>query len=686
MAMLLVLSACFLSSCKRKDDDKDEPQSGEFVPVLRFAVTSDVHVRSTSNDYGSRAMLDGFLNSAYAYASGEEYSALDGIFIVGDLTQDGKTGEYDILMSSLSMYTTDSTYVRMVMGNHELHGFGRGDERFTPENIAKSTERFKTKLGYESENSHKVINGYHFITLANDSYETHNFYSDESLAWLKGEIEAAMADDPAGNKPIFVMNHEPPYGDVRGFTGGDTKLGELLRNYPRVVDFSGHTHRSIIDPQSIWQDGFTAIGTGSLSYLGLNMAGHPTLDNNGTAAIDDMGGYIGGASNGERNGAMYYIVEVDASNNIRLKIYDLLTGGFYGEPITFRVGDEPVFTPDRAERSVAPAFGEGAAIEVLSADYNYPLVKFSTPTSGDLTQYYRIELWGDGDAEPAAVSYRLADIHKAADPPATLTVPLRGYTKAGAYTVKIYAINCWAKESAPLVGSITIGEPTLEGDILKTVFDTNGTASSGGESLISLGLGGVTFDEELGRNVASFGGTNGYKFTGIANYYDRIGYAVSLEAYFKVGEGVEENVAIASNTNSSGFGLVRLSDGTLRFNYSVNNGGGRSYLSANTAPGTASEGEWVHAVAVVGGGQIKIYVNGEQAELYNADGVSIGNYLDCSGRLFEAPTGLASALVVGGDISSSGGMETGFIGDIAALNVFSRALTDAEVAELYTNR
>lgn len=717
LLLIAALSLSVLSSCKAPDDgkdsgstdapdddktpddtpdaggddnggDKEPPISGgaTFVPVLRFAITSDVHVRSTSNDYGSSEKFKAFITGAYQYAHAEEYNKLDGLFVVGDLTQDGKTAEYGIVKNIIMYNSYPETVIRMVMGNHEFHAYGKGDERFNAENIAKSTERFKSELGYESEDSHHVINGYHFISIANDSYESRNYYDAESLAWLKGEIEAAMADDPTSDKPIFVMQHEPPHSDVRGFTGGDTELGELLKNYPRVVDFSGHTHRSILDPQSIWQDGFTAIGTGGLAYLGFNMAGHPTLDNSAVAATDGEGGYIGGASNAERTGAMYYIVEVDGENNIRLKIYDLLTGGFYGEPITFKVGEgeEEIFTPARAERSAAPSFSADAKIEVISTDYNYPLISFSTPTSGDLVQYYRIELWGEG-SEAEVVFYRLGLMHLAANMPTVATSPIRGITHGGEYAIKIYAVNCWGKESEPLCGSITVDEPNLIPDILNTEFKTDGAAANGESELTKLGGGAtVVYDGELGKNVASFSGASGYKFSGIKDYYDRIAYAVTMEAYFRVGEGLTDSVAIASNNNSAGFGLYRLADGGIRFNYSVNNGGGRKYLNANTAPGAAAEGEWVHVVAVCNGSDIRIYVNGALATLYDDDGAEIGETLDCSGRLFEAPSGFAAALVVGGDISSGGGLESGFVGDIAALNIYSRALTADEVGELYS--
>ena len=232
IALILILSTLFLVACKdknptvecdgnHKDNDgnlvcdlcgeaisaeQPEEQPGEypdsFLPVLRFAITSDVHVRSTANDYGSRKKLESFLASAYKYAeSYTPYTALDGVFIVGDLTQDGKTDEYNISLGVFGENIKEGTTLRVTMGNHEMHAYGSGDARFTADNIAKSTARFISELGYESEDWHAVINGYHFISIANDTYETRDFFNEETLAWLKGEIEAAMADDPTDSKP-----------------------------------------------------------------------------------------------------------------------------------------------------------------------------------------------------------------------------------------------------------------------------------------------------------------------------------------------------------------------------------------------------------------------------------------------------------------------------------------------------
>lgn len=658
-----------------------------FSPVLRFAITSDVHVRSTSNDYGSREKLVRFIGSAYEYSEAQEgYDALDGLFIVGDFTQDGKTAEYSIVQDLLGRMVDSETTVGITMGNHEFHAYGTGDDRFIAENIAKSTDRFKEAFGYDSEDWHKVINGYHFISIANDSYETRNFFNDDTINWLRGEIEAAMADDEASDKPIFVMNHEGPLSTVRGFTSGDAKLGELLKSYPRVVDFSGHTHRSILDPQSIWQDGFTAIGTGGLAYLGYNLAGHPTLDNSAVTACDDEGDFIGGGSAGTRTGAMYYIVEVDAENNIRLRIYDILTESIYGEPIVFRVGEgEPeVFTSDREERSIAPVFPEDAKIEVISSDYNYPIISFSTPTGGDLTQYYRIELTLEGSDAPDIVFYRLGCMHNAAKGLTKASTPIRGHKQSGTYNIKIYAVNCWAKESLPLEGEITIAEKSMTPDILNTVFNIEGTAANVTAPLTKYGSPTVAHDEELGRNIASFNGNSGYKFDGIKDYYSKIIHSLSIEAYFRPGE-TESAMSIGSNTNSAGFGINRTADGRIRFMIRFNNGASR-YLTVSTDAGVAPVGEWTHVVVVYDNAEgVMIYIGGERAELYDEDGNAQGSVVGCSGRLFQAPSGAAAALIVGGDISSSGKVESGFIGDIAVYNLYSRPLTEDEAMELYSS-
>jgi hypothetical protein len=205
---------------------------------------------------------------------------------------------------------------------------------------------------------------------------------------------------------------------------------------------------------------------------------------------------------------------------------------------------------------------------------------------------------------------------------------------------------------------------------------------NGDELLSAVGNPTISYDEELARNVASFDGNDGYKFGAIKDYYDEFYYSLTMEAYFKPDADIETAVAIGSNTNSSGFGLSRSVDGSIKFLYGYNNGAKR-YFSVRTAANTSLPDEWMHVVVSVDLDYVRMYINGEQVTLYDDDGKELGEKGSRTGLLFDAPSGKAQAFVVGGDISSSGGIESGFIGEIAAMNIYSLPLTAEEVALLY---
>ena len=114
---------------------------------------------------------------------------------------------------------------------------------------------------------HKVINVFHFIGLS-DSDTDGIHYTQKQIHWLKEQLDAAVAEDH--NKPIFVTHYEHNYNTVYGSEpyagGGVSYFKATLQKYPQVVDFYGHSHYPLNDPRSIWQSGFTAIGTGVLAY------------------------------------------------------------------------------------------------------------------------------------------------------------------------------------------------------------------------------------------------------------------------------------------------------------------------------------------------------------------------------------------------------------------------------------
>ena len=93
-----------------------------------------------------------------------------------------------------------------------------------------------------------------------------NLISDTK--WFEKKIKIALEDNDT--KPIFVTTHFPPYNTVYGsLEWGNKILAECFKKYPQIINFSGHSHYSLIDERSIYHKDCTAIQTQSLSYIEL---------------------------------------------------------------------------------------------------------------------------------------------------------------------------------------------------------------------------------------------------------------------------------------------------------------------------------------------------------------------------------------------------------------------------------
>ncbi|MEG0229602.1 MAG: hypothetical protein RR640_03255, partial [Oscillospiraceae bacterium] len=69
---------------------------------------------------------------------------------------------------------------------------------------------------------------------------------------------------------IFFTQHEHLPNTVYGSEDwSDGTLYDILKNYPQIVTFSGHSHFTLIDERSINQKDFTSLGTSTLKYMEL---------------------------------------------------------------------------------------------------------------------------------------------------------------------------------------------------------------------------------------------------------------------------------------------------------------------------------------------------------------------------------------------------------------------------------
>ena len=465
--LFLIVAMVFSTACKpAAPQNPTEPTTSQPTqaviptgfdkPILRFAVTSDVHIREASNNFESHNRLATFMSTAYAYSDAQtNYNKLDGIFFIGDISNGGTKEQQTYFFNYVKEHTRPETVSRAVIGNHEFYATGY----YTDKSFEEAPKNFLQYSGYESNDVHLVIGGYHFLFMAMDNYDKNKniyFGATTKLTWLLKELDIAVADDPA--KPIFVFQHEPPKSTVVGSAGGngDTALDFILSKYPQVINFSGHSHRPLTDMRSIWQGEYTALGTGSLAYLSCPIPDHSSYKNGGIVATDLEGGWTTVEPEEQlRNGGMYYIVEIDQYHHVRVLIYDMFSEKVWGEPyiIDSLNPEDFKYTNNRKNDTDKPAYAAGAALTLISATNTTAEISIPQATSKDVVQSYRVDVY-QGDTLVDTV-YRLACTFMGHATPATIKAPLANLQPGTTYTVKVIAVNSWASESEPLALDIT---------------------------------------------------------------------------------------------------------------------------------------------------------------------------------------------------------------------------------------
>lgn len=143
-----------------------------------------------------------------------------------------------------------------------------GHDKSGAESTAKGYAEFVRLTGSGAVNPVKVVNGFHFVSLA----------QWENLRILQKNLEAAVAASKPG-QPVFVITHVPPTATTGGSglrDRGKGTLRSLLNKYPQVIALSGHTHSRLIDERSIWQGEFTAVNLGTLAYCSNGGIANPT--------------------------------------------------------------------------------------------------------------------------------------------------------------------------------------------------------------------------------------------------------------------------------------------------------------------------------------------------------------------------------------------------------------------------
>ena len=406
----------------------------EVYPDMKIGVMSDLHfqVAQGTAETSVPAML-------------EQYKAdnVDVVMITGDIGYACEEAEYEKFWNAWnSVFPDEETAPELVVvsGNHE---FDRAV--FGKESYEDAIERFMRVFKLDELNQHKVVKGYHFITINSESEYTHGKFTEVTTDWLKEQLDAAVADNP--NMPIFVTAHQTLPNTTYGSEWGSTKtaaLYEVLKDYPQVVYFAGHSHYASENERSIHQEYITCVDLTSMNYLSLE---------------DGNYGY-------QSQGALLVTVN-GADKQIVIDRYKIENGEEGASVVKIKQPwilnlplnpEEFTYTDARAEGRTAPTFPEGSAVTVSDVTFAAAKFAFPTATHDDYVHNYNVRVkLGDTVVAEKLINgdfYQPAEKQKA-----TWTTTIEGLEPNTTYTVEVTAEESFGKESQPLTAEFTTAPP-----------------------------------------------------------------------------------------------------------------------------------------------------------------------------------------------------------------------------------
>ena len=301
---------------------------------LKVGIISDVHMSGSMIERTEQALR--YFSDAGA----------DGIIVAGDITNNGRQDETEMLIKVWNKVFPDGTNS---LGGRVERLFVTGNHDHYKSHV---TNNWKLVAGEEwTPVWRKNVKGYEFVGM--------NFGQQGRVTPF---IDAAA--DAAAGKPFFYIQHAHPpetvYSNLAwGAVNGGCQARNALAKYPNGVAFSGHSHWSLTDDQSIWQGEFTSVGTASLSYLGARW------ERDNTAYFTR--GKKSMSPKKSNLGSQGLLMSVYA-DRIVLDRHDFL----YNEGIDDAwviplpvAENKPYSFEGRATASIAPEFPEGAALKVV---------------------------------------------------------------------------------------------------------------------------------------------------------------------------------------------------------------------------------------------------------------------------------------------------------------------------------
>lgn len=660
--------------------------------VLSFGALSDIHITGKLSDDSDDKLRSAILQLRME-ASKHDNDGLDAIGIAGDIADTGTSEQVHTFTDILN--SMDMKNVMLATGNHDkktgaasmLGYLDVMGEEFFQNDVDKSMLNKGAR--------HCVVNGYHFIFIEPSSYSKNCPYDERVINWLDQTLSKITTENP--NAYVFLFTHPMPYNTCYGSTleGGawyTVHLDETLSKYPQVVTFSGHRHSPINNERSIMQTTYTALGCGSVRYIGL------------TQMISNH--IISWVAGDEYNVSTGLLVQVDSNGNLRITRMFFSNYTTFKQPweLSYPANDSShlkKYSMDRQDLNSAPVLKGEPVLEVSTSSdtgvISKALLKIPAATDDDQVNHYKVTI---KNLSTGVISSHLflSDFYRNANPcdmAKELSFPLN-ITEHGTYQIDITAIDAWDAESETISCKKTIGVATneLSADLPDVYTDfnfTNSTISDSNNkfsvdnkgailSKVSLTFAGKTKTvDALTVNKKGQHATLrflDYNASTMTNFYNS-STGFTIEAlYVNYAPNGSQGI-VCGTQNPGGWGLAE-SNGTPYFYTYVDSG--NINISDSSS---ASKTELNHVVCTV------IY---NESQNQTVTSLYVNGKLVCSGYNYgkigvHSSENLATAFCFGADIASNGtGTDlqmTNFA--LADVKIYDQALNFKQVDTAYQN-
>jgi len=238
------------------------------APRLKLGILTDVHFYTGYEPGMNEQAFERALNDFKA-------RGVDAVMLCGDVINGWQLDEFRNMMSVwIKVFGSPKErgpgHVEMLYatGNHEIYCYPEKIKDHPtwfchPDNLQNTWREY---FGEDyPEVFHRRVKGFSFVGV-----HWGNFYADKVRPYIE---EAAKQTKPGD--PIFYFAHVPQphtcYGSdsKRDGNDGGNGAGDAFKafvGHENVIAFSGHTHKAMAHPRSIWQGDYTAINAGVVTW------------------------------------------------------------------------------------------------------------------------------------------------------------------------------------------------------------------------------------------------------------------------------------------------------------------------------------------------------------------------------------------------------------------------------------